>query len=70
MVHSAFIVRVAGQPYWANDPELVDDRIHCRKLLHQFNTTLAYDDTEGRQALLNELLGSVGEGKPAAGTLA
>lgn len=49
---------LAGQPYDACDPELTDDRIRARKLMHQFNTALPYDDVEGRAAVLKELLGS------------
>lgn len=30
----------AGLPYNAEDPELTDDRIACRKLLHKLNVTL------------------------------
>jgi hypothetical protein len=62
---------LAGEPYDACDPELVDDRIACRKLLHQFNTALAYDDVEGRAQVLKQLLGSYDPGGAlpiAAGT--
>lgn len=52
----------AGEPYDANDPELVDDRIACRRLLHKYNITLEYDDAEGRAAVLRQLLGSFDEG--------
>lgn len=55
---------LAGEPYDACDPELVDDRIACRKLLHQFNTALAYDDVEGRAQVLKQLLGSYDPGGP------
>lgn len=51
-----------GEPYDATDPELTDDRIRCRKLLHQFNQELEYDDVEGRAAVLRQLLGSLDEG--------
>lgn len=51
-----------GQPYDANDGELVDDRIRCRKLLHQLNSKLEYDDVEGRKNVLRELLGGFDEG--------
>ncbi|KAL4437008.1 hypothetical protein ABPG75_004147 [Micractinium tetrahymenae] len=55
---------LAGEPYDATDPELTDDRIHCRKLLRQFNQGLEYDDVEGRKAVLRQLLGSFDEGEP------
>ncbi|PSC67235.1 maltose O-acetyltransferase [Micractinium conductrix] len=55
---------LAGQPYDANDPELVDDRIACRKLLRQFNQELEYDDAEGRKQVLRQLLGGFDEGNP------
>lgn len=54
---------LAGQPYDACDPELTDDRIRARKLMHQFNTALPYDDVEGRAAVLKELLGSFDPGR-------
>jgi hypothetical protein len=40
----------------------VDDRIRCRKLLHQLNSQLEYDDVEGRKKVLRELLGGFDEG--------
>ncbi|KAI3433795.1 hypothetical protein D9Q98_003600 [Chlorella vulgaris] len=52
------------EPYDACDPELVDDRIKCRKLLHQLNTALPYDDGAGRAAVLQDLLGSYDKEAP------
>lgn len=60
---------LAGEPYDACDPELVDDRIACRKLLHQFNTALDYDDVEGRARVLQQLLGSYDPGGAGEGAL-
>lgn len=37
--------------------QLWSDRVRARKLLKRFNHELEYDDMEGRQALLRELLG-------------
>ena len=53
----------AGEPYNAEDPELTDDRIACRRLLHKLNVGLEYDDVEGRRAVLRQLLGSYDEGE-------
>ncbi|KAI7845610.1 hypothetical protein COHA_000896 [Chlorella ohadii] len=55
---------LAGLPYNAEDPELTDDRIAARKLLHKFNVTLEYDDVEGRKEVLRKLLGSFDEEHP------
>ena len=45
-----------GEPYSAVDPELVDDRIACRKLLRRLNIELEYDDVKRRNAVLQQLL--------------
>lgn len=51
---------LTGLPYRDSDPELVAERLTCRRILDQFNATLADDD--GRRAeLLGQLLGSFGE---------
>jgi maltose O-acetyltransferase len=50
---------IAGEPYIANDPELWEERVATRKQLRKFNEELEYDDMEGRQALLRQLLGSL-----------
>jgi maltose O-acetyltransferase len=51
---------LSGALYQASDPDLVESRTACQRLLDAFNATLA-DDGEGRQQLLGELLGSLGE---------
>jgi maltose O-acetyltransferase len=48
---------LAGQLYRAGDPELVEDRARCERMLRSFNTE---PDEEGRSRLLGELLGSLG----------
>jgi maltose O-acetyltransferase len=50
---------IGGEPYRADDPELVAARTACRRLLEVFNTSEP-DDERGRQAL-RQLLGSLGE---------
>lgn len=49
---------IAGQLYDANDPELWEDRVSCRRLLRRFNHDLDYDNAQARQLLLSEILGS------------
>lgn len=49
---------LAGEPYNANDPELWEDRVSCRRLLRRFNHETDYDDNHARQLLLSEILGS------------
>jgi maltose O-acetyltransferase len=49
-----------GEPYRADDPELVADRQACQRLLEVFNASPAGD--EGSQAVLHQLFGSLGEG--------
>jgi maltose O-acetyltransferase len=51
---------LAGELYLGNDPELVADRQRTQALLARYNATAA-DDTEGRAALLQMLLGAAGE---------
>jgi maltose O-acetyltransferase len=50
---------LAGEPYLADDPELVRERARAADLTHRLNTTAPADD-DGRRALLEELLGAVG----------
>jgi maltose O-acetyltransferase len=50
---------LAGRPYVAADPELVEARAQARSLLRQYNATLQ-DEPDRRAALLRELLGHAG----------
>ena len=50
---------LAGELYWASDPELVSERRRCRTLLQAFNTE---PDEEHRLGVLGELLGRIGAG--------
>lgn len=52
---------LSGALYQASDPELVASRRACQRLLDVFNATRA-DDDDARQRLLQELLGSLGQG--------
>jgi maltose O-acetyltransferase len=52
---------LSGDPYQANDPDLVASRRACQRLLDIFNAT-GEDDDDRRQQLLRELLGSLGDG--------
>ena len=52
---------LAGELYFANDPELTADRHRAQHLLASFNGTDAGDPSV-RTALLRELLGAVGDG--------
>lgn len=52
---------LAGDPYMANDPELVRESIRAMKLCEQYNRTFA-DEPQERSRILHELLGSVGPG--------
>jgi maltose O-acetyltransferase len=49
-----------GEPYRADDPDLVAGRAACQRLLEAFNATGA-DEHDRRHQLLGELLGSVGD---------
>ncbi|MBC8139513.1 MAG: sugar O-acetyltransferase [Fibrella sp.] len=51
---------LAGELYLASDPELVAGRNNARRLTRRYNAT-AEDDVSGREALIRELLGVVGE---------
>ncbi len=52
---------LSGAPYRADDPELVERRRACQRLLDDFNATRADEDAR-RQELLGSLLGSLGSG--------
>jgi len=51
---------LAGELYLASDPELVQERMHTRHLLRQYNATIQ-EDAERRASLLRQLLGHLGE---------
>lgn len=52
---------LAGELYIADDPELAEDHLRAMTLQEAFNASSAAD-SEGRAALLKELLGSIGAG--------
>ncbi|MFT3786647.1 MAG: sugar O-acetyltransferase [Tepidisphaeraceae bacterium] len=52
---------LAGDQYIADDPDLFRESNRAAALTHHFNTC-AGDDNAGRDRILRELLGSVGEG--------
>lgn len=49
-----------GEPYLANHPALLDERKQCRLVCERFNAT-SLGETATRQAILEELLGEIGE---------
>jgi maltose O-acetyltransferase len=51
---------LAGEAYLSSDPELVHDRLLCRRLLHRFNHGEPPDDARMAE-VLKELLGEAGE---------
>ena len=51
----------AGDLYLADDPQLKADNLHAQALLEQYNATRAHDRHQ-RQTILQDLLGSCGEG--------
>jgi maltose O-acetyltransferase len=56
-----------GELYVADDPDLAADHARAQRILDRYNAT-GHDEQAERDALLRELLGSVGEGvvvKPA-----
>ena len=56
-----------GELYVADDPDLAADHARAQRILDRYNVT-GHDEQDERDALLHELLGSVGEGvvvKPA-----
>jgi maltose O-acetyltransferase len=52
---------LAGDLYVADDPQLAADSLRAEQLARQFNTSDPAD-SDGRLAVLRELLGSLGEG--------
>ena len=53
---------MAGEPFiGGKDPKIVEMTLRTRRLLAQFNAT-DYADMERRQALLHDILGSMGKG--------
>ncbi|MGM0946074.1 MAG: sugar O-acetyltransferase [Bacteroidota bacterium] len=50
---------LAGQLYQASDPELLEERLRARKLLHKLNHSDP-EDISFRKKILNELFGKVG----------
>lgn len=52
---------LAGELYFANDPELTAERHHAQRLLARFNA-IPSDDAAARIAVLRELFGAVGDG--------
>ena len=53
---------MAGEPFiGGKDPKIVEMTLRTRRLLAQFNAT-DYADMERRQALLHDMLGSMGKG--------
>lgn len=52
---------LAGDPYVADDPQLIEESCRAVDLTRQYNATAA-DDHHERERLLCELLGSVGKG--------
>ena len=52
---------LAGELYYANDPELDGERRRAQRLLARFNAT-STDDPALRMAVLRELFGSLGDG--------
>lgn len=52
---------LANEPYWANDPELVELRLAAAQHLHRFDRS-APQDSEARAQIVTDLLGAVGPG--------
>jgi maltose O-acetyltransferase len=52
---------IAGEPYRASDPELVEARLRAQELLARYNA-IAPRETGTRDAVLRQLLGAVGQG--------
>ena len=49
-----------GEPYLANHSDLLDERKQCRLVCERLNAT-SFGETATRQAILEELLGEIGE---------
>lgn len=56
---------LAGRLYIAQGEEIASAFLRCRRLTDAFNRA-AYDDFEGRNAILRELFGALGEGASIA----
>lgn len=52
---------VRGEPYLANDAELLAERRQCRLVCERFNA-LSFGASAERRAILRELLGGLGDG--------
>jgi maltose O-acetyltransferase len=52
---------LAGEPYYANDPELEEDRSAASAWMVRYNATLSASDAD-RRDLLQELLAEAGDG--------
>lgn len=52
---------LAGEPYFAQDPELLDMQLRAQEMLQAFNGS-APDEGDRRRELLRELFGGFGEG--------
>lgn len=50
---------IAGELYFAGDPELMEDRLRAQRICRSYNQ-LPPEEWEAREALLRQLLGSVG----------
>ncbi|ALE72734.1 maltose acetyltransferase [Pseudonocardia sp. EC080610-09] len=53
--------RMLRNEWYLDEPDLVDDRRRCRRLLDQFNSTGADDDHE-RESVLRQIVGRLGDG--------
>lgn len=51
---------LAGEPYFAADPELSAERLRCARAIAAYNSS-APDDAAGRARILKELLGRLGD---------
>jgi maltose O-acetyltransferase len=51
---------LAGEPYLADDPELLEDRHRCRVLTEQLNAT-SVAEPFAREEILRSLLGAIGD---------
>ncbi|MEL7450040.1 MAG: maltose acetyltransferase domain-containing protein, partial [Pseudomonadota bacterium] len=51
---------ISGERYSPGDPELVQDRMRAQRLMRDYNSTI-YGESDERNRILGELLGSIGE---------
>lgn len=51
---------LAGEPYLADDPELLEDRHRCRLLTEQLNA-VSVAEPFAREEILRSLLGAIGD---------